>query len=227
MFVNTLMVLGAYLLGALPVLLFIGRARGFDLGQEEDLHHALWRKVGRLEGTAGAVWDLGKGAACVLIARALGFSIPVAAAAGVAVVVGQMWPAFDRFDGEKGNSTGLGMALALAPKPLAIAIIPILLGIIIRTAPRFFRPGQSVDERLKFGGPPSLSLPLGMAIGFAVLPLASWWLNEPMAVTIAFAALFILIMIRRLTADLGRDLKGAPSKRSILLNRFLYDRSYL
>ena len=227
MLANTLMVLGAYLFGALPVLLFIGRVRGSDLSQEEDLHFALWRKVGRLEGTLGVIWDLGKGAVCVLVARALGFSPPVVAAAGVAVVVGQMWPAFDRFDGEKGNSTGLAMALALAPKPLAVSLIPILLRIIIRTAPRFLRSGQSVDERLKFGGPPSLSLPLGMAIGFVMLPLASWWLNEPIAVTIAFAALFILIMIRRLTADLGRDLAGAPNKKSILINRFLYDRSYL
>ncbi len=227
MLANVAVVLGAYLLGALPVLLFIGKVRGFDLSEEEDLHHALWRKVGRLEGTLGVIWDLGKGAICVLVARALNFSEPVVAAAGVAVVVGQMWPVFDRFDGEKGNSTGLAMALALAPKPLLIALIPMLVGIIIRTAPRFLRSGQSMNERLKFGGPPSISLPLGMAIGFLVLPFASWWLGEPLAVIMAFAMLFILIMVRRLTADLRKDLREATNKKSIIANRLLYDRSYL
>jgi len=227
MLANIVMVLGSYLLGALPVLLFIGRVRGFDLSEEEDLHMALWRKVGRLEGVLGILWDLGKGAICVLIVRALGFGLPAVATAGVAVVAGQMWPVFSRFDGEKGNSTGLAMALALAPIPLLIALIPILVGVIIRTAPRFFRSGQSVDERLKFGGPPSLSLPLAMAVGFAVLPLASWWLHEAGAVIIAFFVLFVLIIIRRVTADLRKDLEGAPDKKSILINRFLYDRSYL
>ena len=227
MWANLAMILGAYLLGALPVLYLLGRLRGYDLSKEEDLHMALWRKVGRFEGTLGIIWDLGKGAVCVLIARVLGFSPSVVAAAGVAVVAGQMWPAFYRFDGEKGNSTGLAMALALAPMPLLIALIPILVGAIIRTAPRFLRSGQSVNERLKFGGPPSLSLPLGMAIGFAVLPLASWWLGESGAVTIAFAVLFVLIMVRRLTADLRKDLEGATNKRGILVNRFFYDRSYL
>jgi hypothetical protein len=34
-------------------------------------------------------------------------------------------------------------------------------------------------------------------------------------------------MVRRLTADLRRDLKGATNKKTILINRFLFDRSYL
>lgn len=224
---NLAIVLGAYLFGSLPVLYLLGRLRGYDLREEEDLHMALWRKVGRREGALGIIWDLGKGAICVLVAGAAGFSVPVVAAAGVAVVAGQMWPVFYQFDGEKGNSTGLAMALALAPMPLLVALIPMAVGIIIRTAPRFFRSGQSVDERLKFGGPPSLSLPLGMAIGFAVLPLSSWWLGEPVAVIVAFAVLFVLIMARRLTADLRKDLEGSTSKKRILINRFLYDRSYL
>ncbi len=39
-------VIGAYLLGSLPVLYWIGRARGFDLSRDEDLHQVLWREVG-------------------------------------------------------------------------------------------------------------------------------------------------------------------------------------
>lgn len=121
---NLAIVLGAYLFGSLPVLYLLGRLRGYDLREEEDLHMALWRKVGRREGALGIIWDLGKGAICVLVAGAAGFSVPVVAAAGVAVVAGQMWPVFYQFDGEKGNSTGLAMALALAPMPLLVALIP-------------------------------------------------------------------------------------------------------
>lgn len=227
MLAKVAMVLGAYLLGSLPVLYLVGRLRGFDLSEEEDLHMALWRKVGRLEGTVGVVWDLGKGAFAVLAARSLGFELPVVAMAGLAAVAGQMWPIFERFDGEKGNSTGFAMAFALAPKPFAIAIVPILAGIIIRTAPRFVASGQSTGERLKFGGPPSRSLPLGMALGFAVLPFASWWLGESETVALANVTLFLSIMARRVTADLRRDLRGASNKRSILINRLLYDRSHL
>lgn len=227
MLVKVAMVLGAYLLGSLPVLYLLGRLRGFDLSEEEDLHMALWRKVGRLEGTLGVVWDMGRGAFAVLAARSLGFELPVVAMAGLAAVAGQMWPVFEYFDGEKGNSTGIAMAFALAQKPFAIAIIPILVGVTIRTAPRLLASGQSASERLKFGGPPSRSLPLGIALSFAVLPFASWWLSESETVTLANLTLFLLIMARRLTADLRRDLRGASNKRSILINRLLYDRSYL
>jgi hypothetical protein len=46
--------------------------------------------------------------------------------------------------------------------------------------------------------------------------------------TWAFLAAFVAIIIRRLTAGLGEDLKTATTSiRSILINRLLYDRSYL
>ena len=98
--------------------------------------------------------------------KSLGFDLLVVTLAGVAVVSGQMWPIFAHFDGEKGNSTGLAMAGTLAPNPLCIALVPIVIGVTIRTVPRLLDGRQSLDERLKLGGPPSRSLPLGMAIGF-------------------------------------------------------------
>ena len=61
------LVMGAYLLGSLPYMLLLGRARGFDLSQEEDLHMALWRKVGRLEGFSGVLVDILKGVIPIII----------------------------------------------------------------------------------------------------------------------------------------------------------------
>jgi len=218
------LVLGAYLLGSVPHLSALGKLRGINL--DGDLHINLWRRGGRLVGMIGILTEFAKGIIPVLVGKSLGFSLLIIAFAGLAVVSGQMWPIFSRFNGEKGNSIGLAMAGTLAPKPLFIALVPIAIGAAIRTMPRLLDTRQSLNERLKFGGPPSLSLPLGMAIGFLLLPIASLCLREPMVITSGFFALFILIMLRRLTAELRDDLAVSTGIRGILINRLLYDRSY-
>ena len=224
MWSNVALILGAYLLGSAPHLVVLFKIRGINLNG--DLHISLWRKGGRLVGTIGILFEFAKGIIPVLVGIGLGFSLPVVTLAGLAAVIGQMWPIFLQFDGEKGNSVGLAMAAALAPYPLLIALVPIAIGIAIRTVPRLLDSRQSLNERLKLGGPPSRSLPLGMAIGFVMLPIASWWLREPMVITSGFLLLFILIMVRRLTAGLRGDLAVSSRIRNILVNRLLYDRSY-
>jgi glycerol-3-phosphate acyltransferase PlsY len=236
---NIALVIGAYLLGSLPYMLLLGRAKGFDLSKEEDLHFALWRKVGRLEGLSGVLVDGLKGMIPIVIGFVFNFPLAVTAAAGVAAVAGQMWPVFRRFDGEKGNTTGIGVVITLTMyltatySPLAYIVfvifaIPILIGICIRTIPRMTAPGQTLSDRFRFGGPVSNSMPLGMAIGFAIAPLSSWCLRQPPEMTWGLLAIFVAIMIRRLTAGLSKDLKKPKtSVRSILINRLLYDRSYL
>ena len=233
------LVIGAYLLGSLPYMMLLGRAKGVDLSKEEDLHIALWNKVGRLEGLSGVLVDMLKGVIPIIIGFVLDFPLAVTGAAGVAAVAGQMWPVFRKFDGEKGNTTGIGVAVAFTMyltatySPLAYIVfiifaIPILIGIGVKILPRFMQSGQTVSERFRFGGPVSNSMPLGMAVGFALAPLSSWCLKQPQEMTWTFLAVFVAIIIRRLTAGLRNDLKTATtSTRSILLNRLLYDRSYL
>lgn len=229
---DIVLILGAYLYGALPFMIALGGAKGVDLSREEDLHIALWRKVGRVEGLAGILVDLSKGIIPVLLGYGFDRHLWAVVTAGVAAVAGQMWPVFRHFDGEKGNSVGIGMVIALsityrAYPVILVGFIPMLLGVLIRTLPRFLAPGQSLNERLKFGGPVSRSLPLGMATGFAVMPVASWLSRQPLEMTLVLSVLFLIIMVRRLTARLSEDLRTATSVRSILINRFLYDRSYL
>lgn len=220
------LILGAYLLGSFPHLYLLGRASGVDL-RKEDMHIALWRKVGRLQGTVGVLGELAKGVLPVVVARAVGFDLLWVALAGLAAVVGQMWPIFLGFDGEKGNSIGLAMALALAYKATLLMLVPIFIGFAWRTVPRMLNPSLPWSERLKFGGPPSRSLPLAMASAFALLPLLSWGLGEALEVNLAFLGLFLLIMVRRLTTGLRKDLRQAQNKKMVLLNRLLYDRSFL
>jgi len=219
-------ILGSYVLGSIPIMYLMGRLKGVDLREYDDMHIALWRNVGRVQGFLGVVLDFAKAVIAVLIAREVfGFEPGWVAFAGVAAVMGQMWPVFLKFDGEKGNSIGLAMSGALATYAMLIALVPVLIGFAVRTIPRFRQPNQTLQERFKFGGPPSQSLPLGMAVGFAVLPLAAWLTGQPLSVILAFVVLFVLIIIRRLTAGLSEDLRQPSGKKLMLLNRLLYDRS--
>lgn len=228
MWADALLILGAYLLGAFPIVYLLGRMRGFDLSKEEDMHLSLWRKVGRREGFIGITWDIVKGGvAVVLVDKFSDFAWGTVVGVGVAVVVGRMWSIFLRFRGEKANTTSLGVSAALAYQVLPFLLVPMALGAGIRTVPRFFGSRQSLNERLKFGGPPSLSLPLGMLAGFALFPLGCWCMNRPWETILAGVLIFLLIITKRLTAGLKEDLKTATNKRSILLNRLLFDRSYL
>lgn len=224
MWADGALILGAYLLGSVPHLSALGKLRGIDL--EGDSHISLWRKGGRLVGVIGILGEFAKGVIPVLVGRILGFDLFIVVLAGLAAVSGQMWSIFSRFDGERGNSIGLAMAGTLAAKPLFIALVPIVIGVAIRTVPRMRDSSHSMNERLKFGGPPSRSLPLGMAIGFLVLPLAGWGLGEPLVIILGYLVLFLLIMVRRLTVGLRDDLKANTGVRGILKNRLLYDRSY-
>ena len=223
MWADVALIVGAYLLGSLPHLFLLGRLCGVDL--KGDLHCELWQKGGQLLGTIGILGEFAKGAIPVLVGKSLGFDLFIVVLAGLAAVSGQMWPIFSRFEGEKGNSIGLAMAGALALEPLFVALVPIAVAVAVRTLPRLRNSSQPVSERLT-GGPHSRSLPLGMAIGFLTLPIASWWLREPLVITWGYAVLFILIMVRRLTAGLRGDLAAGVSIRGILVKRLLYDRSY-
>lgn len=217
----------AYLVGSFPLLWIMARMRRVPLHKEEDFHIALWHRVGRPQGAMGIIGDFAKGVAVVFVSRALGFDLVWVALAGLAAVVGQMWPVFLRFDGEKGNSIGLATAGSLAPWALFISLVPIAFGAAVRTIPRLRDRSKSADERLKFGGPPSNSLPLAMLVGFSVLPLVAWGLGYPPQIYLVFVGFLFAILLRRLTANVRRDLRVAERKREVFINRALYDRSFL
>src|SRR4030042_5063954 len=158
------LVIGAYLVGSFPYILLLSRAKGFDLSLEEDFHISTWRKVGKLEGLSGIVVDVLKGVIPVLIGFLLDYSLTVTVIAGVAALIGQMWPVFQKFNGEKGNTTGAGMALTLASFigggaliAFGYCVLCFAIGFLVRTVPRFTAKGQTMNEKLKLGGPVSNS----------------------------------------------------------------------
>jgi len=230
--INILLLIVSYLIGSIPYMLLLSRAKGVNLSPDEDFHIAMYRKVGRLEGFSGLVVDVIKGVAPVLIGFYMGLDLLIVAFAGVAAVCGQMWPVFQKFNGEKGNTTGIGAMIALcfiygAYIAFGVCAFCMLIGFLVRTVPRFMKKGQTLNDRLAFDGPVSNSLPLGMIVGFTSLPLVSWLIQQPIELTIAFLCMLLLIILRRLTAGLAADLKERHAGiSSILINRLLYDRSY-
>ena len=217
------LIIGSYLLGSTPHLSLLARLRHVDLNG--DFHQSLWYRGGRVIAIVGILGEFSKGVIPILVGKGLDFNLLVVALAGLAAVCGQMWPIFSRFDGEKGNSVALPMAIALTPKPTLIALVPVAISILFRTIPRLIKSSKSTKEPI-FGGSYSRSLPLGMAITFFILPIVSWYLGEPLEIVLCYAALFLLmIIVRRITAGLRSDLRESRNIRGIVIKRFLYDRA--
>jgi glycerol-3-phosphate acyltransferase PlsY len=111
--------LGTYLAAAIPFGYLLGRAGGVDVrrvGSGNIGATNVMRARGRWVGVVTLVLDAAKGAAGVLVARALFPAehwMPVAAAC--VAVVGHCYPVYLRFRGGKGVATGAGAFLALSP----------------------------------------------------------------------------------------------------------------
>ena len=219
-----LLIIAAYLLGSVPHLRFLAKLR--RIGLSGDFHQELWSRGGKIFGVLGIFGEFIKGIASVLAGKALSMPPSVVAAAGLAAVCGQMWPVFSRFDGEKGNSIAIAMVFALVPYVALIGIIPVVVSLIFRTVPRLTARRKSGEGRGLIGGSYSRSLPLGMFACFLIMPFAAWGLGEPREIVWCLAALFILmIIVRRLTAGLKRDLASGAAVGDILVNRLFYDRA--
>lgn len=232
MVIEICLIIGAYLLGSFPYMLLLSRAKGFDLSHEPDYHIAMYRKVGKLEGFSGILVDFLKGVIPVICGYFLNLALWCVAGAAAAAVIGQMWPVFQKFNGEKGNTTGLGSATALilsygAGWILLGGAIFMLLGFFIRTIPRVLVPGQTLNDRLSLGGPVSNSLPIFMLLGFIVMPVLALLLNQPVEIIVSLFVILITIIIRRLTAGVRKDIaEGKVGTWRILFNRLFLDRSY-
>jgi len=223
-------ILAFYFFGAVPFMILIGLIRGVDLSHEPDLHHALWYKIGRNWGILGFMLDVFKGVLPILIGLLLNLPLAVTILAALAALCGQMWPVFRNFDGERGNTVSLGIVFTLsigygAPLIFLIALCFAALGFLIRTANRWKQSGDTLNEKLKFGGPPSLALPLGVMLGYASCPITSWLFGQPTEITYGYAGVIILILIRRVTAGIIQDLRGSKHPFNVIINRLLFDRS--
>jgi len=223
-------IIAAYFLGALPIMVLMGRLKGLDLSKERDLHDYLFNRMGKGWGISGFCADILKGVITVLAGFLLQFPAIVVVLAALSAICGQMWPVFNKFDGEHGNTIGLGVVATLslaygAPWVIIIAVGIALLGLLIRTVNRWRQKGESLAERIKLGGKPSNIFPLMVIIGFASLILTSIIFKMQVEITWGFTGVLLLLLVRRVTGGLLADLKKSHNKGSVIINRLLYDRS--
>jgi acyl phosphate:glycerol-3-phosphate acyltransferase len=231
-YLDIILVICSYLFGSIPYMLLRARMKGFNIAPGEDLHLAFLHKVGLAEAIAGILIDVLKGVLPVAAGFLLGFPLATVCIAGFAGVSGQMWSVFQKFDAEKGNTAGLGMAVTLTAWTgawwvLVSGLACVVTGLGLLLVPRLFK-GKRLINIIRENGPHTVSLPVGMLGGFLLMPVISVVLGYPLELTLSLAGLFFILAIRRITADLDIDLKDRRiSAGRILLNRFLLDRSYL
>jgi glycerol-3-phosphate acyltransferase PlsY len=198
-----LLFIASYLVGSIPMAYLVVKWRyGTDIRQygsggvgSSNIFRCFSKKLGIIVG----LYDAGKGTLMVLAARLLDLDLSFQAAVGIAAVIGHNWPVFLRFNAGRGVATTLGVAFFLMPWGIAVfvavAIFTLLLG----------------------------SSPLPVLVGVAALPLSSWLRQESPEITLALLSLFVLMVIRRLTAPRTERSRNIPI-RELLLNRLLFDR---
>ncbi len=222
------LIVGAYLYASLPFVRLAAGLKGIAL---EDIRRHGSRNVGGSNigemagvetGILAGILDLSKGALPIVIGYyALHVDLVTLCMAGIASVVGQMWPVFERFFGGRGGASSGGVLLGLV---LVTLLTPRIVVIVVPFAVGF------AMKKVRRREGPSRSVPLGMLLTFILAPLASWVWQQPCAIILTSVGILLLLILRRLTADLSSDLRGVLSARQvagILLNRLLYDRSYV
>ena len=121
---SVLAVLFGYLLGSVPFAYLLSRRRGIDLrrvGSGNVGASNVLRTSGMPMAVLAMCLDGMKGALAVLVAQRVTAGPAPPVAAGVAAIVGHIYPVWLGWQGGKGVATSAGMFAVLAPVALAVA----------------------------------------------------------------------------------------------------------
>jgi glycerol-3-phosphate acyltransferase PlsY len=125
----------AYLLGSISFAVLLVRLRtGRDIRTEGSGNAGatnVARAHGKALGIAVALLDVAKGAGAVLLMRTVTADPRYTAAAGLAAIVGHVFPIFYGFRGGKGVATAIGAFLVLAPLPTLVCAVVFLLVVLV------------------------------------------------------------------------------------------------
>jgi glycerol-3-phosphate acyltransferase PlsY len=205
----TILLLVAYLLGAVPFGLLIAGAHGIDL-----------RKVGsgnigatNLSRALGKKWayfcfalDFAKGLMPTLAAGFLLGDIQGAAAlwarlaVGCAAVVGHIFPVYLRFKGGKGVATSFGVAIGLWPYYTLCAVVVLFIWIIVLLIWRYISLASLVA---------SVAFPVVLVMAIALIPgweMATLW---PLLIVAIFIPVLVFIRHRE---NISRLRTGTENK---------------
>jgi glycerol-3-phosphate acyltransferase PlsY len=153
-----------YVLGSIPFAFLLTRSRGIDLraaGSRNVGAANVLRTAGVTVAVAVLLLDAAKGAAAVLIARAMSADIVVATAAGMAAITGHIYPPWLGFRGGKGVAAAAGAFGVLAPIATAIAAAVFVAAVFIT---RFISAGSIAG---------AVALPIAAAAGNVAGPVVA------------------------------------------------------
>jgi acyl phosphate:glycerol-3-phosphate acyltransferase len=127
---TSVVLITGYLLGSIPFAYLLARRhRGIDLrlaGSGNVGAANVLRTTTKKIGVSAMALDVGKGIASVLVARQLDPGSTGPAVAGIAAVLGHIYPVWLGFRGGKGVATTCGVFSILAPQATAIATVVFL-----------------------------------------------------------------------------------------------------
>ena len=199
-----LLPLAAYLVGAIPWGLIIGKwSRGVDvrnIGSGNIGSSNVLRSVGVLQAALVLILDVAKGIVAVVVAGNLAETADLSSlqtayletTAALAALIGHNWPIYLRFRGGRGVATGLGCLLAFFPIGGVIALV---VGVSLMKITHYISLGSIVGT--------SLGCLLLIIFGF---------LGEFSAIYGIFGASASIIIVGRHRANIARLLAGTEAR---------------
>jgi len=199
-----LLPLAAYLVGAIPWGLIIGKwSRGVDvrnIGSGNIGSSNVLRSVGVLQAALVLILDVAKGAVAIVVAGNLAETADLSSlqtayletTAALAALVGHNWPIYLRFRGGRGVATGLGCLLAFLPIGGVIALV---VGVSLMKITHYISLGSIVGT--------SLGCLLLIIFGF---------LGEFSAIYGIFGASASIIIVGRHRSNITRLLAGTEAR---------------
>ncbi len=193
----------AYLFGSVPIAFLAVKWRyGKDIrryGSGTAGGSNVYRSFSKKLGILVALYDILKGILAVGVAQLLHLDTTHQVVMGLAAIIGHNWPVFLRFNAGRGVATSIGVGLYLLPLGIPGFLFLALLTLIIGSSP------------------------VPVLAAMATLPLTSWALGKPLILSLGLLVLFLILVIRRLTAPRSERSKNVKTLQ-ILVNRFLFDR---
>jgi glycerol-3-phosphate acyltransferase PlsY len=184
-------ILFGYAVGSVPFAFLVARRAGIDVrvaGSGNVGAANVLRTTGTPMGVVVMALDISKGAATVLLAYASAATVGSMAAAGLAAIVGHIYPVWLRFHGGKGVAVAAGVFAVLAPLAATIAA-SVFLATVWTTR----------------------IMSLGSVFATVTLPSVAWLAGSPPTVVAAAMGAGILILFRH-RANIRRILQGTERR---------------
>lgn len=204
---TTLLIVAAYLWGAVPTAYIVARyIKGIDIRNygsgNVGASNAAEHVGGRIGLAIGAFDAIGKGSLVVVIAGLLDQDLAVQVGMGLAVIVGHNWSVYLRLTGGRGIATSVGVILGLGLVwEFPVWMILILFGRIAR--------GDTA---------------LWALLGALALPFLAGARGQPTEIVWMLAAITLIMVTKRTMANWERPKTDEIGLLRVLTNRILWDR---